>query len=114
AGAPRPDSRGISFGSGQEPLIFPLAAASAHLTVTDLYSDSTAWTVARTADPLAFVLEAAPADFDCDRLAVAAMDMRHIKFPDGSFDYAYSISAFEHIGEDADFLRHLREVRRVL
>jgi SAM-dependent methyltransferase len=110
----RPDARGISFGSGREPLIFPVAEATAHLTVTDLYSSDTSWDVARTSDPKAFVLAAAPRGFDPARISVAGMDMREVAHPDESFDYAYSISAFEHIGMDEDFIRHLREVARVL
>jgi SAM-dependent methyltransferase len=114
ANALTPTSRGISFGSGREPLIFPIAAITSNLTVTDLYSDSTSWGVAKTARPRDFVLEVAPPDFNPSNLDVAAMDMREINFPDGSFDFAYSISAMEHIGDDPDFLQHLREVRRVL
>jgi hypothetical protein len=59
-------------------------------------------------------MEVAPPDFDSSNLDVMAMDMREIKFPDESFDFAYSISAMEHIGDDRDFLSHLKEVRRVL
>jgi len=114
AGKLHPGSRGIGFGCGREPLTFALGARSGHLTVTDLYEAGTAWTVARTADPRAFVLGAAPAGFPAERLAVHHMDMRTITYPDQHFDFCYSISAFEHIGDEEDFLQHFREVRRVL
>lgn len=114
AGALRADARGIAFGSGREPLTFAVASRVAHLTATDLYDAGTAWAVARTADPRAFVMAGAPPGFDGSRLSVQAMDMRRIAFPDAAFDFAYSISAFEHIGDDPDFLAHLAEVRRVL
>jgi SAM-dependent methyltransferase len=114
ANALTPTSRGISFGSGREPLIFPIAAITSNLTVTDLYSDTTSWGVAKTGKPREFVLEVAPQGFNPSNLDVSAMDMREISFPDGAFDFAYSISAMEHIGDDPDFLQHLREVRRVL
>jgi SAM-dependent methyltransferase len=114
AGMLRREARGIAFGSGREPLTYAVAARAGQLTATDLYEAGTAWAVARTADPLGFVLGAAPAGFPAERLAVQHMDMREIAYPDACFDFCYSISAFEHIGEDPDFLRHLREVRRVL
>jgi SAM-dependent methyltransferase len=108
------DRRGIALGCGREPLIFAVASGAGFLCATDFYSDSTAWDTARTGDPKDFVLAAAPAGFDAARLEVRSMDMRDIAYPDRSFDFCYSISALEHIGGDADFLRHLREVRRVL
>lgn len=114
AGKLHPEARGIGFGCGREPLTFALGARVAHLIATDLYEAGTAWTVARTADPLGFVLGAAPEGFPAERLAVHHMDMREITYPDAHFDFCYSISAFEHIGDDEDFLRHFREVRRVL
>lgn len=114
AGALRPEARGIAFGSGREPLTFAVASRVAHLVATDLYEAGTAWDVARTNDPLAFVLGSAPNGFDAARLAVHHMDMREVGYPDASFDFSYSISAFEHIGDDPDFLAHLREVRRIL
>lgn len=114
AGVLRPEARGIAFGSGREPLTFAVASRVAHLVATDLYEAGTAWDVARTNDPLAFVLGSAPKGFDAARLAVHHMDMREVGYPDASFDFCYSISAFEHIGDDPDFLAHLREVRRIL
>lgn len=106
--------RGISFGSGSEPLIFPVAMEAGQLVATDLYDGASTWAVARTDDCRAFVLSYAPPDFDESRLEVRSLDMRHIDDPAESFDFAYSISAFEHIGGDADFLQHLQGVRRVL
>jgi SAM-dependent methyltransferase len=110
----RGERRGIAFGSGREPLMFAAAMRAGFLCVTDLYTGSTIWDTARTTDPRDFVLAAAPADFDPSRIEVRNMDMREIEYPDHCFDFAYSISAVEHIGFDADFVRHLREVRRVL
>ena len=106
--------RGISFGSGREPLIFAVATRVEFLCVTDFYGESSVWDTAATGDAHSFVLGVAPIDFDSSRIEVRSMDMREVAYPDGSFDFAYSISAFEHIGVDADFLSHLREVRRVL
>ncbi len=113
-GALGPGSRGISFGSGREVLLYAAAKLCDHLTVTDLYEPDTDWGEARAADPHAFVMAGAPFPVDPSRLSVQSMDARTIGFPDASFDFAYSISAFEHFGDDPDFLAHLREVRRVL
>ncbi|MBR0650671.1 class I SAM-dependent methyltransferase [Roseomonas terrae] len=114
AGVLRRDAQGIAFGSGREPLTYAVGTRVAKLTATDLYEAGTAWDVARTSDPLGFVMGAAPRGFPAERLAVHHMDMRAITYPDASFDFCYSISSFEHIGDDPDFLAHLREVRRVL
>ena len=113
-GALRPDARGISFGSGREVLLYAVANAVEHLTVTDIYEPDTSWREARADDPLAFVLAGAPFRIDPERLSVRSMDARVIDYPDESFDFAYSISAFEHFGDEADFVAHLAEVRRVL
>jgi SAM-dependent methyltransferase len=110
----RGERRGISFGSGREPLIFAVAMRAGFLCATDFYTASTIWDTARTDDPRDFVLAVAMPDFDAARIEVRNMDMRQIEYPDHSFDFAYSISALEHIGFDADFVRHLREVRRIL
>lgn len=108
------DKQGLTFGSGQEPLIFAAASRAASLLVTDLYTEDSSWDIARTDSPKDFVLRAAPPGFDASNLEVRSMDMRRVDVPDASIDFCYSISAFEHIGDDPDFLQHLREVRRVL
>jgi SAM-dependent methyltransferase len=108
------DKRGVSFGSGREIILYHVARAVAHLTVTDLYTADTSWLEARAADASAFVLDNPPVPVDPARLSAFSMDARDLAFPDASFDFAYSISAFEHFGDDADLVRHLREVRRVL
>ena len=113
-GALRPDSVGLGIASGREKVLFAIANACSHLTVTDLYSGTTSWKSARTEDPSRFVLANAPPGFDARRITVRNMDARRLDFPDASFDFAYSVSSFEHFGMDPDFLDHLREVRRVL
>ncbi|WP_170850196.1 MULTISPECIES: class I SAM-dependent methyltransferase [unclassified Beijerinckia] len=105
---------GLSFGSGQEPIIFAIAERVGHLSVTDLYSGDTIWQVAQTDNCEDFVLSVAHEGFDASRIDVRSMDMRAIAFPDQSFDFAYSISTFEHIGAENDFVQHLKEVKRVL
>jgi len=107
-------SRGLSMGGGTERLLYAVARHVGHLTVTDLYAASSAWDGARTDDPDRSVKAAAPFPIDPSRLTVKRMDMRALEFEDASFDFCYSSCAIEHIGQDEDFLAHLREVRRVL
>jgi SAM-dependent methyltransferase len=114
AGVLHENSRGISFGSGHELLLYALANHVGHLWATDLYSDSTIWPDARTGDINAFVRGDPPFPTRVDRLSAKNMDMRQIEFDDESFDFAYSSSAVEHIGGWDEFRQHLTDVRRVL
>lgn len=114
AGALRADARGLSFGSGREVVLYAIANSCARLTATDLYTADTSWGNARTADAAAYVLTNPPMPVDAARLSVRSMDARSIGFPDAGFDFAYSVSSFEHFGDDDDFIAHLSEVRRVL
>src|SRR5262245_38410065 len=108
------DRVGISLGAGREPLTYAVANAVGRLIATDLYDPDTIWSTARTDDPVSYVLTDPPIPVASDRLDVKRMDMRDIDLADSTVDFAYSICAFEHIGTDPDFVRHLTEVRRVL
>jgi SAM-dependent methyltransferase len=107
-------SEGISFGSATEVMLYAVARRVKHLWATDLYGTDAVWDIARTDDATQFVKRGAPFAYPEDRLSAKAMDMRDISFPDGTFDFAYSSCAIEHIGGRDDFIRHLREVGRVL
>jgi SAM-dependent methyltransferase len=113
-GVLRPDAVGISFGAGKESLAYALAPHVQRLWVTDLYNEDTDWVDARTDDLDAFIRANALFPTALDRLSAKNMDMRAIAFPDDTFDFAYSSSAVEHIGDWNDFRTHLNEVRRVL
>lgn len=106
--------RGLAMGAGREPLIFPVSERSNGLIVTDLYDEESIWSEAQTSDPADFVLSEAPVGFDAKKINVRSMDMRQLDVATGSVDFAYSISSFEHIGRDTDFVAHLKEVSRVL
>ena len=107
-------SRGISFGSATEVMLYSVARHAGHIWATDLYGEGAAWDIARTKDATELVRSRAPFAYPEDRLSARSMDMREIAFPDESFDFAYSSCVIEHIGGRADFIRHLREVDRVL
>lgn len=114
AGALTGRLRGLSLGGGRERLLYSLAHHVSEIVVTDLYDAASLWEESRTSDPDAFVRENPPFPVDQSRISARRMDMRQIEFEDESFDFAYSSCAIEHIGDDDDFVRHLREVRRVL
>lgn len=107
-------SSGISFGSATEVMLYAVAREVSHVWATDLYGTDATWDIARTDDPTELVRSRAPFSYPEERLSAKSMDMREITFPDATFDFAYSSCAIEHIGERADFIRHLREVARVL
>jgi SAM-dependent methyltransferase len=117
ADALRPDARGLGLGVGAERLIFALAERVAEIRATDLYEPGSRWVGVRTDDPQALVAAKAPPfarNGILDRIRAERADMRDLSYPSDSFDFAWSTGAFEHIGEDADFLAHLNEVDRVL
>ncbi|MDH4063893.1 MAG: class I SAM-dependent methyltransferase [Acidobacteriota bacterium] len=107
-------SRGLSMGSGEERLLYSVARRAGHLTVTDLYGASSTWDCAQTDHPGRSLEAAAPFAVEPSRFTARRMDMRMLEFEDASFDFCYSSCAIEHIGDYDDFLRHLKEVRRVL
>jgi SAM-dependent methyltransferase len=108
------ESHGLGMGAGTEKLIYALIRHVRELLVTDLYVPDSRWVGVRTDNPKDLVLKKAPWPIDASRLDVRAMDMRSLDCPDDSFDFAWSTGAFEHIGNDEDFARHLTEVDRVL
>jgi SAM-dependent methyltransferase len=113
-GMVRPDRVGLSLGGGTERLLYSLAHLIKHMTVTDLYDPDTVWDCARTNDPNEFVHVMRPFDVDDSKYHAVRMDMRSLDCDDRSFDFCYSSCSIEHIGSDADFLRHFDEVSRVL
>jgi SAM-dependent methyltransferase len=109
-----PDATGLAMGAGTERLIYAVAPRVNKAVITDLYLPDSQWVGVRTADPQQLVLERAPWPVPAEKIQAIAMDMRELKFDDDSFDFAWSTGAFEHIGADEDFQRHLSEVHRVL
>ncbi len=114
AGKLRPESLGLSMGGGRELILYAIAPHVRQLIVTDLYDPQTVWDCAKTDDPDAFIKQSKPFPVDNIQLKALRMDMRELDFPDSSFDFCYSTSAVEHIGQREDFLKHFNEVARVL
>ncbi|CAN7629104.1 methyltransferase domain-containing protein [Pararhizobium sp. LjRoot238] len=109
-----PAAQGLAMGAGTEKLIYAIVPRVAKTMVTDLYLPNSGWVGVRTDNPLDLILQKAPWPIDAQKVDAMAMDMRKLDFPDESFDFCWSTGAFEHIGRDEDFLRHFREVERVL
>lgn len=110
----RQDSLGLSMGGGKELIAYAIAPHVHQLVITDLYEMNTGWDCAKTDDPDEFIRRNKPFPVDDERMKALRMDMRDLKFDDGTFDFCYSTCAVEHIGERGDFLRHFDEVARVL
>ncbi|WP_275782507.1 class I SAM-dependent methyltransferase [Pararhizobium gei] len=110
----RPDAHGLAMGAGTERLIYTIVPRVAKTIVTDLYLPDSGWVGVRTDNPTDLVVQKAPWPIDRTKFDAMAMDMRALEFPDDSFDFCWSTGSFEHIGTDEDFLRHFREVERVL
>ncbi len=108
------NSRGVSFGSATEVMLYAVARRAGHIWATDLYGEDATWDIARTKDATQLVRSKAPFGYPQERLEARSIDMRSLDFADESFDFAYSSCAIEHIGGRADFVKHLQEVRRVL
>lgn len=109
-----PEATGLAMGAGTERLIYAIAPKVNKTLVTDLYLPDSGWVGVRTENPLELVMSKAPWPVDPARLDARAMDMRDLKLPDNTYDFCWSTGAFEHIGVDADFDKHLAEVHRVL
>lgn len=105
---------GLSMGGGKELVAYALARHVQQLVITDLYDTNTSWDCAKTESPDDFIRQNKPFPVDDARLRAQRMDMRELEFPDGTFDFCYSTCAVEHIGGREDFVRHFKEVARVL
>ncbi|MFK8013364.1 MAG: class I SAM-dependent methyltransferase [Marinicellaceae bacterium] len=111
------NSIGASFGAGKEPLIYHLLPYVKSFLATDLYSWNTGWDTAKMGKkdtPMDFLKRNAPKATDLSNLQAEEMDMRTLDIEDNSLDFCYSSCAVEHIGDHADFVQHLKEVKRVL
>jgi len=110
------DARILSVGAGPEPVLYWLANHVASVTATDLYEGRWQSDGAREGDEevLARPEEFAPFAYRRDRLEFRKMDGRHLTFPAGTFDVAYSLSSIEHFGGVEGARDAIDEMTRVL
>ncbi|HEX4504243.1 MAG TPA: class I SAM-dependent methyltransferase [Alphaproteobacteria bacterium] len=107
------DKNALGIAVGSEPLIFHFASHAQSVVATDLYSADTAWQTARTED-LQHILDASPFPYPRDRVSMRNADMRSLPFPDEQFDFCWSCSSVEHVGNIAEAVGVYDEIARVL
>jgi SAM-dependent methyltransferase len=115
-GVLRDDASFVSIGAGHEQVLYWLANHVARVVATDLYEGSWQDVRAREGDPI--VLhdpdQYAPFPYRRDHLTFHRMDGRDLKFDDGTFDVAYSLSSIEHFGGLAGAADTMKEMARVI
>ena len=115
-GALRPDSSIVSIGAGHELVLYWLANHAAEVVATDMYEGVWQGVQGREGNP--DVLENpddyAPFPYRREHLRFMKMDGRHLTFPDGRFDIAYSLSSIEHFGGVPGAAATIRQMGRVV
>jgi SAM-dependent methyltransferase len=115
-GALRADASIVSIGAGHELVLYWLANHAAEVVATDMYEGVWQDVQGREGDPdvIQNPDDYAPFPYRRDRLRFMKMDGRHLTFPDGTFDIAYSLSSIEHFGGIEGAAATIREMGRVL
>ncbi len=90
--------------------------AKVRVVATDMYEGSWQGERAKEGDPTVLVNpdQYAPFPYRKERLTFMKMDGRYLKFPDGTFDVAYSLSSIEHFGGHAGAVQTMKEMARVV
>lgn len=110
-GVVTPEARAIAVGAGSERPLYHFANTISEMVATDLYdSPDNEGTPEMLSRPEAF----APFDYRRDRLTVRRMDGTDLGYPDGHFDFAFSLSSIEHFGSHARVRQAVREMVRVV
>jgi glycosyltransferase involved in cell wall biosynthesis/SAM-dependent methyltransferase len=106
-----PDSVGLAVGAGSETPLFYFANHIKRMVATDLYDNPDhEGTPAMLANPHAF----APFPYREEHLEVLRMSGDNLEFPDGSFDFVFTLSSIEHFGSREIQHRSVAEMARVL
>lgn len=115
-GALKSSSEILGVGAGKEPTSYYLSKQVKRVWVTDLYVDPGAWSQSAPSQMLVNPAQFAPddADYDVNRMVIQHMDMRDLRFPDGSFNGIFSSGSIEHVGTFADVTQAAAELGRVL
>ena len=105
------NARAVSVGAGSERPLYYFANRIAEMVATDLYNEQQSESApTMLSNPAHF----APFEFRRDRLKVIRMAGDDLKFPDETFDFAFSLSSIEHFGSREIQSKALREMRRVV
>jgi SAM-dependent methyltransferase len=112
----REDTCVLSVGAGHECVLYWLANHVGRVVATDLYEGI--WQSVQSKEGDQHVLshpeDFAPFPYRRDRLSFLRMDARHLDFPDGTFDVAYSLSSIEHFDKVSGGIQAVDEMARVL
>ena len=100
-------SRGLDLGCGQGWYLSALAGAGYRMHGLD-------YSVGQLKNAASSARRDATADAAPAALRLCQGDAQALPFPDGSFDFAYSINAFHHLPSQAAQERAIREIVRVL
>jgi len=115
-GALRPSAAALGVGAGREPVIFYLANQIAQVTALDLYGNEQ-WSSNNGAEATADVIEHperwCPRRMDFSRIRFVTGSGTRLTFPDGTFDFCWSLSSIEHFGGHDAAAQAMREMARV-
>ncbi len=115
-GAIDPTAQVLGIGAGHDLLLYWLANRVSRVVATDLYAGNDLQWAGAEADPLMLTDPSrfARTPYRREALEVQSMDARHLRFDDGVFDVAYSLSSIEHFGGSEDVQQAMREIHRVI
>jgi SAM-dependent methyltransferase len=111
-----PAASGLAVGAGREPLIFYFADRISRVTALDLYGNET-WATSEGREAALEVMEHpqrwCPVSVDFSRVHFVNGSGTDINFPDGTFDFCWSLSSIEHFGGHSAAAQAMREMARV-
>jgi len=113
-GCVTPTALAIGVGAGNEHPIYYLANHVRKVHATDIYGSGAFAGINAMAEMLVHPERFAPFPYREDHLVTQYMDGRDLKYADGSFDFAFSLSSIEHFGGHPAATRAMQEIARVL
>lgn len=108
-----PNAVALGVGCGHEELMYFLANRVKKVYAIDLYRDRYLGGEAEE-DVIEKPEKYAPFKFRRECLEIKRMDARDLKFEDNTFDFCFSLSTLEHIGNKKSKMKVLKEIYRVL
>jgi SAM-dependent methyltransferase len=113
----KPEHRAVGVGAGRECVIYYLADHISHVTATDLYGEID-WISSGGKEADLKLLEESkkycPPTVDFSKISFETRDGTDLGYPDGSFDFAWSLSSIEHFGGHDAARRAVQEMGRVV
>ncbi len=108
-----PQAVALGIGCGHEELMYFLANKARKVYAIDIYKDK--YLGGEADEDVMFRPEKyAPFKFRKECLVIERMDARELRFENNTFDFCFSLSAIEHMGNRKNKLKVLEEVFRVL